>query len=58
MSSRTPCAGECILGTVEAALDIACRRLRHHPVLTNPQDKIARDARETCQSYAPSWQAE
>ncbi len=55
---QTQYTGEYIPGTVEAALDIACRRLRHHPVLTNPQDEIARDARETCQSYAPSWKAE
>jgi len=41
----------------QASLEILCDRLRHHPVLTNPQDEIARGARETCQSYAPSWQA-
>jgi len=32
-----------------ASLEILCERLRYHPTLNNPQDEIAKGARETCQ---------
>ncbi|REJ44360.1 MAG: hypothetical protein DWQ53_03755 [Microcystis flos-aquae DF17] len=48
------------VGNWQGWLDIACNRLRYHPVLNDPetlaQDEIARGARETCQKYSPDWQ--
>lgn len=43
-------------GGRNTALNIACRRLRYHPILINPHDEIARGAREACQKYSPDWQ--
>ena len=44
----------------QASLEILCNRLRHHPILNDPetlaQDESAKGARETCQKYSPSWQ--
>lgn len=43
------------VGTAESALNIVCNRLRHHPILNNPQDEIAQGAGETCQKHSPDW---
>lgn len=40
----------------QAYTEILCDRLRYHPALNDPQDEIARGARETCQKRSPDWQ--
>lgn len=37
--------------SVEDWLQIACNRLRHHSILTNPQTEVAREAKSTCEQY-------
>lgn len=40
-------------GTWQAWLDVACDRLRHHPVVCDPQNEVQREASQYCRS-APS----
>ncbi|HEY9297490.1 MAG TPA: hypothetical protein VIQ31_14185, partial [Phormidium sp.] len=40
----------------KTALKVACNRLKHHPVLRNPQTDIEKQACETCRKYA--WSKE
>jgi WD40 repeat protein len=40
----------------KTALKVACNRLRHHPVLKNPQTEIEKQACKTCQKYV--WSKE
>ena len=39
------------IGNWETWLEIGCNRLRHHPVLKEPQTPEAKQARKTCQRY-------
>ncbi len=38
-------------GNWKTWLNVACNRLRFHPVLVKPETDVAGDARETCQKY-------
>ena len=40
----------------KTALKVACNRLKHHPVLRNPQTNIEKQACETCRKYV--WSKE
>ena len=43
-------------GSWRAWLEVCCNRLRYHPVFTNPQTDVKKQACETCQKYV--WSQE
>ncbi len=35
----------------ESWLQMACRQLRHHPILLNPETDVAKEAKKTCVDF-------